>query len=267
MNVLFCSFPSQMFAARSVSDGRIGLLVGALLIVFPILFFGSVGILAQAKMNTIPKMENVALGSMFFVLLSGYDQMTITALLLVLATCLSVSTLDSLITSFLSLVGAEVLERHWNINWARLIVLIIFASGLILALNKPPSILAIFMIGNLACTATAPTLFLSLWDFVTPIGCALGLGSGLLSICIIGWINIRTFVGGLKWWLLPYGFYQMSALWTFLIALLTSTVKPWKSIYFSDRNSRRFSCRVYTSTRITRETEMYYFPVCNRSPH
>lgn len=222
---------SRMYAAESPKAARNGLLAAAGCLIIPMLFFGATGIIAQAASNT-GVIESQA--SPFFALLTivrpGWS-----VVLLLLATCLSTSTIDTYSAGFATVVASEIGSRGLNYNWARLIASLVFVAALITAVFRPAKVMTVFMAGNLISSVTTPILLLSLWPFVTNVGCACGTLSGVLCVCAFGWARIGTFKGGFDWWLLPEDYYGVSSLWTFiagggvttLMALGVSQIHFW----------------------------------------
>eukprot|EP01054_Gregarina_sp_Poly1_P001984 Gregarina_sp_Poly_1__1983@NODE_151_length_12545_cov_99_072047_g134_i0_p3_GENE_NODE_151_length_12545_cov_99_072047_g134_i0NODE_151_length_12545_cov_99_072047_g134_i0_p3_ORF_typecomplete_len556_score59_19SSF/PF00474_17/7_4e02SSF/PF00474_17/4_6e36Transp_cyt_pur/PF02133_15/8_5e03Transp_cyt_pur/PF02133_15/4_1e06SID1_RNA_chan/PF13965_6/2_2SID1_RNA_chan/PF13965_6/0_28_NODE_151_length_12545_cov_99_072047_g134_i051196786 len=211
---------SRMYAAESPKAARIGLLAAAACLMIPMTFFGAVGIVAQAAVNDgVIQSE----ASPFFALLTVVRPGWSIALLL-LATCLSTSTIDTYSAGFATVVASEIGSRRLNYNWARLVASLVFILALITAIYQPAEVMTIFMIGNLISSITTPVLLLSLWPFVTNIGCACGVLTGFLCVCSFGWARIGGFKGGFDWWLLPEDYYGAISLATFIVGGASTTL-------------------------------------------
>eukprot|EP01057_Protomagalhaensia_wolfi_P002603 Protomagalhaensia_wolfi_Nauph_80__2602@NODE_274_length_2962_cov_28_534382_g204_i0_p1_GENE_NODE_274_length_2962_cov_28_534382_g204_i0NODE_274_length_2962_cov_28_534382_g204_i0_p1_ORF_typecomplete_len563_score126_76SSF/PF00474_17/1_3e03SSF/PF00474_17/2_4e31SSF/PF00474_17/3_7e03Bcl2/PF00452_19/0_17Transp_cyt_pur/PF02133_15/0_42_NODE_274_length_2962_cov_28_534382_g204_i012502938 len=204
---------SRMYAAESADAAKKGLLVAAGLLLIPMTFFGAVGIFSQAAVDAGVITSQA---SPFFALLTivhpGWS-----VVLLLLATCLSTSTIDTFSAGFATVVASEFGSRNLNYNWARLVAAIVFVLALITAVYSPATVMTIFMVANLISAVTTPVLLLSLWSFVSSIGCAVGILAGFLTVNTFGWVRIGTFKGGFDWWLLPEDYYGAVSLWTFIL--------------------------------------------------
>lgn len=228
---LSCFFPtfmdpsswSRMYAAKSERDGRLGLLAAAGLLLIPMTIFGAVGIVGRAAVDG-GVMEPLEEGESTFFKMLTLVRPGWSLVVLIMATCLSASTVDTLASGISTLIAAGIHYRGLNYNWARLISFVIFIIALIVAVFQVQTVLTLFMVGNLIATFTTPILLLSLWDFVTPASCAAGILSGAVVINIMGACFGKGRSAGFDWWLSCGTDFSPQVLGTFIASGATSAV-------------------------------------------
>lgn len=208
-----------MYAAESEDAARRGLLVATVLLVIPMVFFGAVGIIAEAGVESGVISGGSELKSPLFAVLTIVHPAW-SVFMLIMATFLSASTIDTFSGGFASLVAGEMGAHRLNLNWARFVSLCVFILALVTAINNPPSVMKLFMVSNLMTACLTPVLLLSLWPIICPTGATAGIVSGALAVCVMGWSKGEnsSFGDGFTWWLLPEWPPSWLTLYTFLAA-------------------------------------------------
>eukprot|EP00917_Polyrhabdina_sp_WS-2016_P005819 GHVP01013042.1.p1 GENE.GHVP01013042.1~~GHVP01013042.1.p1 ORF type:complete len:168 (+),score=19.43 GHVP01013042.1:659-1162(+) len=105
-----------------------------------------------------------------------------------------------------------------------MITLLVNIPAVIVALLSPPSILRLYIVGDVYSSAVFPILFLALWKRSTPWGGFLGACSGISCIFCIGWKTLGRFSGGFEWFTFPTGYYTPQCLLTFCMAPLSTLI-------------------------------------------
>lgn len=210
------AFWQKSFAAENPQQISRGLLFAVVLTLPVMVLFGSVGFLLRAaEAADLIEAESPSAG--FFALVSLLPRPYLVAVI-ILTVCLACSSLDSRVNAISNLAGPLLTSRGINLNWSRIFGLFVNLAAAVVVIFEPPSVMTLLFLTNIIGQVTAPTFFLGLWPGATQLGCLCGIAAGFLSVAVIGWSTLGTFVGGFQWFLFPLGWGNWQCLLTFIIA-------------------------------------------------
>ena len=102
-------------------------------------------------------------------------------------------------------------------------IVMLNVSAIFVALQNY-SVLTLFLISDLLCTASVGPMLLALWDRSQAQAALVGCISGLLVIFVYGSIIRGSVYGGFEWFILPEGLYSFHSMITFILALVIPPV-------------------------------------------
>lgn len=189
-NLFHQGYWQRIWSARDDQTLKVGSAWAALLTTLVILLVGGMGILAVMMgkpLGTPP--------APFFALVHDSSPW-MAALVILLATALVASSIDSLQNALASLiVTCRPNPGAGSIRSARWLTVVLMVPVVLVALEGI-SVLRIFLIADLLCaTAIVPTL-MGLWKRMTPLGAMAGCIAGLLGAVAPGWIESGQWVSG-----------------------------------------------------------------------
>ena len=186
----------RVYAAKSTADLRKGLALGAGLIFFVMWFFGILGVVAVAKYRddfetddyTIKKYPYKA----FFYLAESLDKGW-HVLILIFATSLCVSSVDSIQNGLTSVLYRDILNYGLPVNAVRVVCAALNIGAIFVAVEKI-DVLSLFLMVDLVCAIAAPALYLGLIrtdinTFIvapTEFGTLMGVVCGSLAVIVQG---------------------------------------------------------------------------------
>ncbi len=182
----------RVYAAKSTADLRKGLALGAGLIFFVMWFFGILGVVAAAKyrddFDNFDKFHYLA----FFYLAESLDK-SWHVLILIFATSLCVSSVDSIQNGLTSVLYRDILNYGLPVNAVRVVCAALNIGAIFVAVEKI-DVLSLFLMVDLVCAIAAPALYLGLIrtdinTFIvapTEFGALMGIVCGSLAVIVQG---------------------------------------------------------------------------------
>ena len=150
----------RVYAAKSTSDLRKGLALGAGLIFFVMWFFGVLGVVAVAKyrddFDNYEKFHYLAFFYLAENLAKGWH-----VLILIFATSLCVSSVDSIQNGLTSVLYRDILNYGLPVNAVRVVCAALNIGAIFVAVEKI-DVLSLFLMVDLVCAIAAPALYLGL---------------------------------------------------------------------------------------------------------
>lgn len=150
----------RVYAAKSTQDLRKGLAFGAALIFVVMWFFGVLGVIAAAKYaDDFANYEKFHYLAYFYLaenLAKGWH-----ALILIFATALCVSSVDSIQNGLTSVLYRDILNYGIPVNSVRVICAALNVGAIFVAIDKI-DVLSLFLMVDLVCALAAPALYLGL---------------------------------------------------------------------------------------------------------
>ncbi|KAF4690236.1 hypothetical protein FOZ60_000509 [Perkinsus olseni] len=216
----------RVWAAKNDFNLRMGLLLGGTLIFLTMIAFGVLGMLAEAQDRARPvphlTLDPYTKSLAFFDLLGVLPNAAVGAVV-VLAICLTTSSVDSLQSAFLSVFAAEFVKRGWSLNWGRLLLVLMNVPAIVVAMREI-SVINLFLVADLVAATICMPAYCGLYSTVTTFGAVCGIIAANLAILIYGWASTGTFVGGFIMYTLPGGLYSSTAMIVFLVVMVGSVV-------------------------------------------
>lgn len=182
----------RVYAAKSTSDLRKGLALGALLIFFVMWFFGVLGAVALAKYyDDYASYSKYAYMSFFYLaepLAKGWH-----VLVLIFATSLCVSSVDSIQNGLTSVLYRDIMNYGVPVNSVRVICAALNIGAIFVAIDKI-DVLSLFLMVDLVCALGAPALYLGVMrkdmnSFIvapTELGAIMGVVSSAIAVIVQG---------------------------------------------------------------------------------
>lgn len=182
----------RVYAAKSPADLRKGLALGAGLIFFVMWFFGILGVTAAAKyrddFTNYDKFPYLA----FFYLAENLDKGW-HVLILIFATSLCVSSVDSIQNGITSVLYRDILNFGLPLNAVRVVCAALNIGAIFVAVEKI-DVLSLFLMVDLVCAIAAPALYLGLIRkdvnaFIvapTELGSLMGVICGSIAVIVQG---------------------------------------------------------------------------------
>lgn len=150
----------RVYAAKSTQDLRKGLAFGAALIFVVMWFFGVLGVIAAAKyaddFANYDKFHYLAYFYLAENLAKGWH-----VLILIFATALCVSSVDSIQNGLTSVLYRDILNYGIPVNSVRVICAALNVGAIFVAIDKI-DVLSLFLMVDLVCALAAPALYLGL---------------------------------------------------------------------------------------------------------
>jgi len=150
----------RVYAAKSTQDLRKGLAFGAALIFIVMWFFGVLGVIAAAKyaddFANYQKFHYLAYFYLAENLAKGWH-----VLILIFATALCVSSVDSIQNGLTSVLYRDILNYGIPVNSVRVICAALNVGAIFVAIDKI-DVLSLFLMVDLVCALAAPALYLGL---------------------------------------------------------------------------------------------------------
>lgn len=150
----------RVYAAKSTQDLRKGLAFGAALIFVVMWFFGVLGVIAAAKYaDDFANYEKFHYLAYFYLaenLAKGWH-----VLILIFATALCVSSVDSIQNGLTSVLYRDILNYGIPVNSVRVICAALNVGAIFVAIDKI-DVLSLFLMVDLVCALAAPALYLGL---------------------------------------------------------------------------------------------------------
>lgn len=216
----------RVWAAKNDFNLRMGLLLGGSLVFLTMLAFGILGMLAEAQDRARPvphlTLHPYTKALAFFDLLGVLPNAAVGAVV-VLAICLSTSSVDSLQSALLSVFAAEFVKRGWSLNWGRLLLVLMNIPAIALAM-RGISVINLFLVADLVAATICMPAYCGLYSMVTTFGAVCGVLAANLAILMYGWATYGTFAGGFIMYTLPGGLYSSTAMIVFLVVMGSSII-------------------------------------------
>ena len=148
----------RVYAAKSTQDLRKGLAFGAALIFVVMWFFGVLGVIAAAKYDFAGEEKYHYLAYFYLAenLAKGWH-----VLILIFATALCVSSVDSIQNGLTSVLYRDILNYGIPVNSVRVICAALNVGAIFVAIDKI-DVLSLFLMVDLVCALAAPALYLGL---------------------------------------------------------------------------------------------------------
>ena len=182
----------RVYAAKSTQDLRKGLAFGAALIFIVMWFFGVLGVIAAAKyaddFANYQKFHYLAYFYLAENLAKGWH-----VLILIFATALCVSSVDSIQNGLTSVLYRDILNYGIPVNSVRVICAALNVGAIFVAIDKI-DVLSLFLMVDLVCALAAPALYLGLIrkdinKFIvapTELGALMGVVSASIAVIVQG---------------------------------------------------------------------------------
>lgn len=182
----------RVYAAKSTQDLRKGLAFGAALIFIVMWFFGVLGVIAAAKYaDDFANYEKFHYLAYFYLaenLAKGWH-----VLILIFATALCVSSVDSIQNGLTSVLYRDILNYGIPVNSVRVICAALNVGAIFVAIDKI-DVLSLFLMVDLVCALAAPALYLGLIrkdinKFIvapTELGALMGVVSASIAVIVQG---------------------------------------------------------------------------------
>lgn len=185
----------RVYAAKSTQDLRKGLAFGAALIFIVMWFFGVLGVIAAAKFaddfanpDVSYKFHYLAYFYLAENLAKGWH-----VLILIFATALCVSSVDSIQNGLTSVLYRDILNYGVPVNSVRVICAALNVGAIFVAIDKI-DVLSLFLMVDLVCALAAPALYLGLIrkdinKFIvapTELGALMGVVSASIAVIVQG---------------------------------------------------------------------------------
>ena len=185
----------RVYAAKSTQDLRKGLAFGAALIFIVMWFFGVLGVIAAAKFaddfanpDVSYKFHYLAYFYLAENLAKGWH-----VLILIFATALCVSSVDSIQNGLTSVLYRDILNYGIPVNSVRVICAALNVGAIFVAIDKI-DVLSLFLMVDLVCALAAPALYLGLIrkdinKFIvapTELGALMGVVSASIAVIVQG---------------------------------------------------------------------------------
>mmetsp|Transcript_7693 Transcript_7693/g.25466 ORF Transcript_7693/g.25466 Transcript_7693/m.25466 type:complete len:561 (-) Transcript_7693:1527-3209(-) len=182
----------RVYAAKSTADLRKGLALGASLIFFVMWFFGILGVVAAAKYRDDFDNGYKFHYRAFFYLAESLDKGW-HVLILIFATSLCVSSVDSIQNGLTSVLYRDILNYGLPVNAVRVVCAALNIGAIFVAVEKI-DVLSLFLMVDLVCAIAAPALYLGLIrtdinTFIvapTEFGTLMGVVCGSLAVIVQG---------------------------------------------------------------------------------
>ncbi|KAF4721128.1 hypothetical protein FOZ63_019625, partial [Perkinsus olseni] len=162
----------RVWAAKNDFNLRMGLLLGGTLIFLTMIAFGVLGMLAEAQDRARPvphlTLDPYTKSLAFFDLLGVLPNAAVGAVV-VLAICLTTSSVDSLQSAFLSVFAAEFVKRGWSLNWGRLLLVLMNVPAIVVAMREI-SVINLFLVADLVAATICMPAYCGLYSTVTTFG-------------------------------------------------------------------------------------------------
>jgi SSS family solute:Na+ symporter len=182
----------RVYAAKSTQDLRKGLAFGAALIFVVMWFFGVLGVIAAAKYaDDFANYEKFHYLAYFYLaenLAKGWH-----VLILIFATALCVSSVDSIQNGLTSVLYRDILNYGIPVNSVRVICAALNVGAIFVAIDKI-DVLSLFLMVDLVCALAAPALYLGLirkdinkyMVAPTELGALMGVVSASIAVIVQG---------------------------------------------------------------------------------
>ena len=185
----------RVYAAKSTQDLRKGLALGAALIFIVMWFFGVLGVIAAAKFaddfaNPEVSYKYPYMGFFYLAenLAKGWH-----VLILIFATALCVSSVDSIQNGLTSVLYRDILNYGVPVNSVRVICAALNVGAIFVAIDKI-DVLSLFLMVDLVCALAAPALYLGVIRkdinkyIVAPteVGALMGIVSASIAVIVQG---------------------------------------------------------------------------------
>ena len=182
----------RVYAARSTQDLRKGLALGAGMIFVVMWFFGILGVTAVAKyradFDDFSRLHYLAFFELAEGLAKGWH-----VIILIFATSLCVSSVDSIQNGLTSVLYRDILNYDLPANSVRVICAALNVGAIFVAVDKI-DVLSLFLMVDLVCALAAPALYLGLIrkdinSFIvapTELGAIMGVVCGCIAVIVQG---------------------------------------------------------------------------------
>lgn len=183
----------RVWAAKTVTDLRVGFFLGSFFVFLLMMIFGVLGMIAYAKdpvsYDTFQKYSYLSFFDFISPLAQGWH-----VLVLFLTTGLCASTVDTLQNAFASFLSADLLRFGSSPKWiARMIVLLLNIPAIYLS-AKRYNVISLFLVADLVCATSVFPVFLGLitsdqnafLPAPTELGAFLGCIAGVVTVLING---------------------------------------------------------------------------------
>jgi len=182
----------RVYAAKSTQDLRKGLALGAALIFIVMWFFGVLGVIAAAKFaDDFANFDKYHYKAFFYLaenLGKGWH-----VLILIFATALCVSSVDSIQNGLTSVLYRDILNYGVPVNSVRVICAALNVGAIFVAIDKI-DVLSLFLMVDLVCALAAPALYLGVIrkdinKFIvapTEVGALMGIVSASIAVIVQG---------------------------------------------------------------------------------
>ena len=151
----------RVYAAKSTADLRKGLALGAGLIFFVMWFFGVLGVVSLAKYYDDYEVSYTKYAYLGFFYLAESLNKGWHVLILIFATSLCVSSVDSIQNGLTSVLYRDVLNFGVPVNVIRVVCAALNVGAIFVAIDKI-DVLSLFLMVDLVCALGAPALYLGL---------------------------------------------------------------------------------------------------------
>lgn len=199
----------RTFASRTNKDLWIGTSIAAFSVFVICTLVGTTGFLAVWSGDLEPSDPNGY--NAFFILLSKMPRWVV-AFVLIFSIMLSTCTFDSLQSAFVSTISNDVFRNRLNINYIRIMVVLIMVPIVVLAVKVANDIMQIYLIADLVSAAIIPSIFLGLSDtyfwYLTGADVMCGGLGALLGVFIFGTVYYHSAREGGKLLLIWNGIYD-----------------------------------------------------------
>jgi len=189
-NIFHQGYWQRVWAARDGGALGRGAVLGGITTVAVVAVVGGLGMLAA--------MSGLSLGQPpipFFALLNAAPAW-VAPLALLLAVTLVASSVDTLQNGIASLLVTESRGRRVTLGAARAVTVVLMVPVVVIALQDL-SVLRLFLIADLLCTAMVAPVLLGLWSRMSASGAVWGGVGGLAGAVAAGWITSGSLQAGL----------------------------------------------------------------------
>ncbi|KAL3827279.1 hypothetical protein ACHAXA_004754 [Cyclostephanos tholiformis] len=193
----------RVWAAKSVTDMRIGFLIGSTLVFLLMMFFGIMGMIAYGKFFSLslPNDPTAYDNYQKFAYLAFFDLLEPLGnfwhvVVLIIVTALAASTVDTLQTAIASVISSDILRcgvSDVNARWITRSLLILINIPAIILSSYRFNVIGLFLVADLVCATAVLPVFLGMItediSFVpapTELGAFLGILSGIAAVLING---------------------------------------------------------------------------------
>jgi Na+/proline symporter len=190
-NLFHQGYWQRIWSARDDNALKTGSLWAAIITVIIIAVIGSLGMLT-VMLGKDPGQPPAP----FFVLIGGTSPW-LAAIVMVLATALVASSIDSLQNALASLLvtfrqqtgGTSIRQARWLTVLLMIPVFLVALEGI--------SVLRIFLVADLLCATAVIPVLLGFWKRMTPLSAIAGCTAGLIGSVVPGWIETGDWMTGL----------------------------------------------------------------------
>eukprot|EP00004_Rigifila_ramosa_P012640 TRINITY_DN2750_c0_g1_i2.p1 TRINITY_DN2750_c0_g1~~TRINITY_DN2750_c0_g1_i2.p1 ORF type:complete len:451 (-),score=123.88 TRINITY_DN2750_c0_g1_i2:38-1390(-) len=188
------SYYQRVYATLSQGDLIKACALASFLEFLTILLFGFYGMISVFAGTVDYSYSSTA----FFTLFVGMDN-GINVIILIFATILAASSVDTLQSSIIAAVQVDLLQDKVNVNVSRFLMIGMNIGAIFWAFDQT-SIFRLFLIADLWAAMTVVPLMLGLSPRlrVTSLGALLGCVSGIVSVIVLGWAKDGSIVDGFK---------------------------------------------------------------------